>query len=142
MFPVAPLISTYSGRLNMKSYTHKPEHTYTSERIRLDYTFNVKIEEEKKRWGAEQPGCPCGVEYMWNIHSNQQPHHTNRIRCCSVMWTDDKHNRNSPHNPCGAIICYFPSALIEIRVWSKQFLLKTDFNILPLLELEANIKFE
>lgn len=44
MFPVAPLISTYSGRLNMKSYAHKPEHTYTSERIRLDYTFNVKLE--------------------------------------------------------------------------------------------------
>lgn len=40
MFPVASLISTYSGHLDLKSSAHKPERTYT----RLDYTFNVKIE--------------------------------------------------------------------------------------------------
>lgn len=46
MFPVASLISTYSGRLDIKSYAHK--HTYTSERISLDYTLNVKIEKNAK----------------------------------------------------------------------------------------------
>lgn len=44
MFPVASLISTYSGRLDIKSHAH--EHTYTSVRIGLDYTFNVKIEKK------------------------------------------------------------------------------------------------